>query len=189
MESLARAERLRELQARNAERAAATGQDYESLLADIRRAYKSGTPGQISVPGPVAVPVVFDVNVLVLAVAVGEAPFRRWPPPTSGNPSADGLGVVNDAAEFALWLSPHILANTGRVLAAALKTPEDEVDEQGRTALINPFRVRNKVRGINRSGFRGRLTAGCLRRFRAIPGFRSGQATEGALDDIVTGSR
>ena len=44
MESLARAERLRELQARNAERAAAAGQHYESLLADIRRAYKSGVP-------------------------------------------------------------------------------------------------------------------------------------------------
>ena len=46
MESLARAERLRELQARNAERAAAAGEDYESLLADIRRAYKGGTPGR-----------------------------------------------------------------------------------------------------------------------------------------------
>lgn len=42
MESLARAERLRELQARNAERAAAAGQDYESLLAEIRQAYKGG---------------------------------------------------------------------------------------------------------------------------------------------------
>jgi len=40
MESLARSERLRELQARNAERAAAAGQDYESLLAEVRRAYK-----------------------------------------------------------------------------------------------------------------------------------------------------
>ena len=68
----------------------------------------------MSVPGPAAMPVVFDVNVLVLAVAVGESPFRSWPspPPMSGNPSADCLGVVNDAAEFALWLSPHILANT-----------------------------------------------------------------------------
>lgn len=28
----------------------------------------------MSVPGPAAVPVVFDVNVLVLAVAVGESP-------------------------------------------------------------------------------------------------------------------
>jgi predicted nucleic acid-binding protein len=85
----------------------------------------------LSLPGPVPVPVVFDVNVLVLAVAVGESPFRSWPspPPTSGNPSADCLGVINDAAEFALWLSPHILANTGRVLAAVLKTPADEIDE------------------------------------------------------------
>ncbi len=66
----------------------------------------------MSQPGPAAVPVVFDVNVLVLAVAVGESPFRSWPspPPTSGNPSADCLGVVNDAAEFALWLSPHMRA-------------------------------------------------------------------------------
>jgi hypothetical protein len=72
-----------------------------------------------------------DVTVLVLAVAVGESPFRSWPspPPTSGNPSADCLGVVNDAAEFALWLSPHILANTGRVLATVLKTPDEEVDD------------------------------------------------------------
>lgn len=42
MESLARAERLRELQARNAERAAAAGKDYQSLLAEVRRAYKDG---------------------------------------------------------------------------------------------------------------------------------------------------
>jgi hypothetical protein len=43
MESLARAERLRDLQARNAERVAEAGQDYESLLVEIRRAYKGGT--------------------------------------------------------------------------------------------------------------------------------------------------
>ena len=45
MEALARAERLRELQARNAERAAAAGHDYESLLAEIRQAYKGGEQG------------------------------------------------------------------------------------------------------------------------------------------------
>jgi len=85
----------------------------------------------LSVPGPVPVPVVFDVSVLVLAIAAGESPFRSWPspPPASGNPSADCLGVVNDAAEFALWLSPHILVNTGRVLASVLKMPDDEIDE------------------------------------------------------------
>ncbi|HEV2637532.1 MAG TPA: hypothetical protein VGX23_20440 [Actinocrinis sp.] len=48
MESLARAERLRELQARNAERTttatatATAGQDDDSLLAAIQRSYKSG---------------------------------------------------------------------------------------------------------------------------------------------------
>ena len=28
-----------------------------------------------------------------------------------------------------LWLSPHILVNTGRVLATVLKMPDDEIDE------------------------------------------------------------
>ena len=37
--------------------------------------------------------------------------------------------MINDAAEFALWLSPHILANTGRVLATVVKTPDEEIDE------------------------------------------------------------
>ncbi len=70
---------------------------------------------------PVAV--VFDVNVLVGAVAGGNSPFRSWPspPPTSGNPYADCLGIIVDAAEFALWLSPHILGNTTRVLQEELK--------------------------------------------------------------------
>jgi hypothetical protein len=43
MEALARAERLRELQARNAERVAEAGLDYETLLQRIKAAYKSGT--------------------------------------------------------------------------------------------------------------------------------------------------
>jgi hypothetical protein len=43
MESLARAEQLRTLQARNAERAAAAGQDHESLLPEIRQGYEDGT--------------------------------------------------------------------------------------------------------------------------------------------------
>jgi predicted nucleic acid-binding protein len=37
--------------------------------------------------------------------------------------------VINDAAEFALWLSPHILTNTGRVLAEVIGTPKEEIDE------------------------------------------------------------
>jgi hypothetical protein len=42
---------------------------------------------------------------------------------------ADCLGVVNDAAKFALWFAPDILANTSRVLATMLKTPDEEVDD------------------------------------------------------------
>lgn len=85
----------------------------------------------MSLPGPEPTPVVFDVNILVRAVAVGESPYRSWPspPPTSSNPSADCLGIVNDAAEFALWLSPHILSNTGRVLFEVLRTPTEEIDQ------------------------------------------------------------
>src|SRR5215468_8851579 len=91
----------------------------------------------MTLPGPVPVPVVFDVNVLVLAVAAGESPFRSWPspPPTSGNASADCVGVANDAAEFSLWLSPHILRNVERVLIELFKWEPAQVDAY-LTALI-----------------------------------------------------
>ncbi|HXP20096.1 MAG TPA: PIN domain-containing protein [Streptosporangiaceae bacterium] len=74
--------------------------------------------------------VVFDVNVLVSAAASGNSPFRSWPspPPVSGNPSADCLGIVVDAAEFALWLSPHILTNVERVLAELFKWAQNEIE-------------------------------------------------------------
>jgi hypothetical protein len=78
--------------------------------------------------------VVFDVNVLVAAVAVGKNDFRSWPspPPTSTNPSADCVGIVNDATEFALWLSPHILVSTVRVLAESYGWPREDADGYGR---------------------------------------------------------
>jgi predicted nucleic acid-binding protein len=65
--------------------------------------------------------VVLDVNVLIDAVVHGNSPFTVWPniPPVSDNPAADCLGVVNDAREFTLWLSEHILENTVRVLCDA----------------------------------------------------------------------
>jgi hypothetical protein len=78
------------------------------------------------------VPVVFDVNVLVGAAAGGNSPFRSWPspPPISGNAYADCLGIIIiiDAAAFGLWLSPHILDNTARVLTEGLKWAEDKVE-------------------------------------------------------------
>lgn len=85
----------------------------------------------MTLPGPVATPAVFDVNVLVQAIATGNSPYSSWPspPPTSGNPFADCLGTINDAAEFALWLSPHILDNTVRVLGTVVGTPKDEAED------------------------------------------------------------
>jgi hypothetical protein len=35
----------------------------------------------MTLPGPVATPVVFDVNVLVQAIASGNSPFLSWPSP------------------------------------------------------------------------------------------------------------
>lgn len=81
------------------------------------------------------VSVVFDVNVLVRVMIGGNNRFRSWPspPPTSDNPYADCVGVIVDAEEFGLWLSPHILNNTARVLAEVLKwevgTIEEYLDE------------------------------------------------------------
>jgi predicted nucleic acid-binding protein len=85
----------------------------------------------VTLPGPVPTPVVFDVIVLVQAIASGNSSYISWPspPPTSGNPFADCSGIMNDAAEFALWLSPHILDNTIRVLMTVVGTPKEEADD------------------------------------------------------------
>jgi predicted nucleic acid-binding protein len=84
----------------------------------------------VSLPGPIAIPVVFDVNVLVRGVAAGNSPFRSWPspPPRSGNACADCIGVMNDAAEWCLWVSPHILDNATRVLRDVIKWPDEEAE-------------------------------------------------------------
>ena len=68
-----------------------------------------------------ATSVTFDVNVFVAAVAHGHDDFHSWPspPPVRGNPAANAVGIVNDAREFTLWLSPHILRNVVTVLVAA----------------------------------------------------------------------
>jgi predicted nucleic acid-binding protein len=86
---------------------------------------------------PVPAAVVYDVNLLVTAVASGNSPFHSWPspPPVSGNPSADCVGIVVDAAEFSLWLSPHILSNVHRILTELLKWEEVRADAYNETLL------------------------------------------------------
>jgi predicted nucleic acid-binding protein len=77
------------------------------------------------------VPVVYDVNILVGAAIGGNSPYRSWPspPPTSGNPFADCMGVMVDGIEFSLWLSPHILDNTRRVLREGFKWPDESIEQ------------------------------------------------------------
>lgn len=79
---------------------------------------------------PVPAAVVYDINVLVTAAASGNSPFRSWPslPPVSGNASADCMGIIVDAAEFALWLSPHITSNVDRILCELFKWAQPEID-------------------------------------------------------------
>jgi len=86
---------------------------------------------------PVPAAVVYDVNVLVTAVASGNSPFRSWPspPPVSGNPSADCVGIIVDAAEFSLWLSPHVLSNVERVLTELFKWERTRADAYTTTLL------------------------------------------------------
>lgn len=75
--------------------------------------------------------VVYDVNVLVDAVMGERSDFYTWPvlPPTTTNPSADCVGIANDAHDFTLWLSPHILDNTRRVLVEHYGVDAADADE------------------------------------------------------------
>jgi predicted nucleic acid-binding protein len=66
----------------------------------------------------VTAPVTVDVNVFVAAVVGGNDPFRSWPspPPIRGNLAANVVGILNDAREFSLFLTEHVLVNVIRVL-------------------------------------------------------------------------
>ncbi len=63
-------------------------------------------------------PVTVDVNVFVAAVTGGNDTFHSWPspPPVRGNLAANVVGILNDAQEFSLRITEHILANVLRVL-------------------------------------------------------------------------
>jgi predicted nucleic acid-binding protein len=72
----------------------------------------------------VTTPVTVDINVFVAAVAGGNDTFHSWPspPPVRGNLAANVVGILNDAREFALFLTEHILANVLRVLTEPAPT-------------------------------------------------------------------
>lgn len=73
------------------------------------------------------VPIVVDINVLVDAV-VAEPDPERWesPPPVRGQASAMTLAILNEGLEFELWLSPHLIDGTARVLKRAFGFTRDE---------------------------------------------------------------
>lgn len=79
--------------------------------------------------GPEPIPVVYDVNIIVGAGVGGNTPFLSWPspPPVSGNPYADCVGIINDCAEFGLWLSPHLLDTATYVLASKFAWDKEQI--------------------------------------------------------------
>jgi predicted nucleic acid-binding protein len=84
------------------------------------------------VPEPTAV--VFDVNVLVNAILGKDSSYPLFVqlPPTTSNPASDCLSLIFDAEEFSLFVSPHILRNTLRVLVE-----KAHVSKEAATAYIN----------------------------------------------------
>lgn len=76
-------------------------------------------------------PIVYDVNVLVDAAPAKGGDPLAWPslPPRTNNSAADTIGAVNARRDFALWLSPHIIRNTRRVLIDIRGYDAAEVDQ------------------------------------------------------------
>jgi putative PIN family toxin of toxin-antitoxin system len=77
------------------------------------------------VPEPTAV--VFDVNLFVNAMVGTDSSYPLFfeVPPTTSNPASDCLSLIFDADEFSLFVSPHILKNTSRVLVEKFKVSKD----------------------------------------------------------------
>ncbi|MEZ5176417.1 MAG: PIN domain-containing protein [Acidimicrobiia bacterium] len=78
-----------------------------------------------------SIPVVFDVNIFIGAVTETGGSFASWPspPPVRGNLAANAVGIVNDAREFALYVSEHILVNVIRVLQDKYRWDADRAAE------------------------------------------------------------
>lgn len=76
-------------------------------------------------------PIVYDVNVFVNAALSDPDRLLEWPVlPSRGDvPDADCIGVINDAREFSLYVSEHILSNVEKVLHSKFGwDPEDAMD-------------------------------------------------------------
>jgi predicted nucleic acid-binding protein len=67
--------------------------------------------------------VVFDINVYVDAITHSDStfPFLSSVPPKTSNAAADCLSLALDDEDFHLYISPHILLNTTKVLRDEMK--------------------------------------------------------------------
>jgi hypothetical protein len=67
--------------------------------------------------------VVFDINVYVDAITHSDStfPFLSSVPPKTSNAAADCLSLALDEEDFHLYISPHILLNTTKVLRDEMK--------------------------------------------------------------------
>jgi predicted nucleic acid-binding protein len=73
--------------------------------------------------------VVFDINVYVDAIAGSDStyPYLSAVPPGSSNDAADCLSLALDGEDFELYISPHILSNTARVLQTEMNVKSKTV--------------------------------------------------------------
>jgi predicted nucleic acid-binding protein len=73
--------------------------------------------------------VVFDINVYVDAIAGSDStyPYLSAVPPRSSNDAADCLSLALDGEDFELYISPHILSNTSRVLQTEMNVKSKTV--------------------------------------------------------------
>lgn len=67
--------------------------------------------------------VVFDINVYVDAISHSDStfPFLSSVPPKTSNAAADCISLALDDEDFHLYISPHILLNTTKVLRDEMK--------------------------------------------------------------------
>ena len=76
---------------------------------------------------PETTAIVFDVNVFVNAMVGKDSSYPLFIelPPTTSNAASDCLSLILDAEEFSLFVSPHILRNTLRVLVERLDVSKE----------------------------------------------------------------
>jgi len=74
--------------------------------------------------------VVFDINVYVDAISHSSStfPYLSSGPPKTSNAAADCLSLALDDEDFKLFISPHILLNTARVLKGEMGIESKRVE-------------------------------------------------------------